>query len=180
MKLLGYDFTIMYNPGSKNTVADALSRRGPDSLFSCATLSSVSLDWDVLIKEVKADPYLSKIRTTIESRMDAPYGFTLLHDRLYYKGRFVVAKSSPFIPVLFQEYHDSPSRRFPRGFLYTLKGKKPTFFRHKLLRPIVSCLLMVPCFVIVLLFPYHLFNFLKKVFGGGAGGFIIVLVMKFI
>ena len=37
-----------------------------------------------------------------------PTGFTLNNDRLLYKGRYVLARSSPFIPVLLHEYHDSP------------------------------------------------------------------------
>ena len=108
IKLIGFDFTIVYTLGSMNTIADALSWRGSDSNMSCAALSSVSLDWDFLVKEVKANPYLSKIRAAIESGLETPFGFTLLHDCLYYKGRFVLAKSSPFIPVLLQEYRDSP------------------------------------------------------------------------
>ena len=40
--------------------------------------------------------------------MDAPFGFSLNHDRLFFKGRFVLAKSLPFIPLLLQECHDSP------------------------------------------------------------------------
>ena len=35
-------------------------------------------------------------------------GFSIDHDRLFYKGRYVLARSSPFIPVLLREYHDSP------------------------------------------------------------------------
>lgn len=108
MKLIGFDFSIVYAPGSKNAMADALSRRGPDSHLSCAALSAISLDWDILVQEVKVDPYLSKIRAAIGSGLEKTFGFHILHDRLYYKNRFVLAKSSPFIPVLLQEYHDSP------------------------------------------------------------------------
>ena len=37
-----------------------------------------------------------------------PLGFTLEEDILFFKGWYVIARSSPFIPVLLREYHDSP------------------------------------------------------------------------
>ena len=35
-------------------------------------------------------------------------GFSTDHDRLFYKERYVLARSSPFISVFLREYHDSP------------------------------------------------------------------------
>ena len=60
------------------------------------------------MQEVKADSSLSRIQTEIKAGDDAPLGFSLNHGWLFYKRWFVLAKASPFIPVLLQEYHDSP------------------------------------------------------------------------
>ena len=37
-----------------------------------------------------------------------PIGFTIHQGKLFYKGQFVLARASPFIPVLLKEYHDTP------------------------------------------------------------------------
>lgn len=39
-----------------------------------------------------------------------PVVFTIDHGRLLYKERYVLARSTPSIPVLLREYHDSPLR----------------------------------------------------------------------
>lgn len=73
----------------------------------CTIISSISIDWNYLMQEVKADSSLSHIRMEIKAGGNAPFGFSLNHGWLFYKGQFVLAKASPFIPVLLQEYHDS-------------------------------------------------------------------------
>lgn len=47
MKLMGFDFTIQYDPGKSNTVVDALRRREGDptaQLELCTALGSISID----------------------------------------------------------------------------------------------------------------------------------------
>lgn len=44
----------------------------------------------------------------VEQGDDPSFGFSIVHGKLFYKGRYVLAKSSSFILVLLQEYHDSP------------------------------------------------------------------------
>lgn len=58
--------------------------------------------------EVSKDTSLSRIKTALEQGTNCPFGFTWVHGKLFYKGRYVLAKSSPFILVLLQEYQDSP------------------------------------------------------------------------
>lgn len=107
MKLMGYDFTISYNPGSTNKVTDTLSRQ-PTPDLTCAAISSITIDWTRSDMEVSKDNYLSRIKSALEEGTDCPFGFTLLHGKIFYKDRYVLAKSSPFIPLLLREYHDSP------------------------------------------------------------------------
>ena len=63
---------------------------------------------ELLQDEVKKDAALVRIREAVSNGEQASTGFTMNHDRLPYKGRYVLARSSSFIPVLLREYHDSP------------------------------------------------------------------------
>lgn len=103
MKLMGFDFTITYNPGRTNIVADTLSRREGDltaTLELCTALSSMSIDWDIWMREVKMDSTLSKIFQAVKAGTDIPLSFTIHQDKLFYKGRFVLVKASGF-PICF-------------------------------------------------------------------------------
>ena len=121
MKLMGYDFVIEYNPDRLNTVADALSRI-PHAVFELGVLlSSNDINWGLLQEEVKRDPTLARIREAVALGEGVPAGYMLENDVLFCKGRYVLAKSSPFIPVLLREYHHSPVGRHA--------GKLKTYLR---------------------------------------------------
>ena len=62
----------------------------------------------MLQEEVKKDVSLVRIRAAVEKGEQIPTGFSISNNVLLYKGRNVLAKSSPFIVVLLREYHDSP------------------------------------------------------------------------
>lgn len=73
IKLIGFDFTIVSSLGSKYIVVNALSRRGPDSMTLCTTISSVSLDWDVLVTRLKWIPIYLKYRQTLQQEWRRPW-----------------------------------------------------------------------------------------------------------
>ena len=85
MKLMGFDFTIEYNPGNKNTVVDALSRVSQGAIELGALLSSNGIDWDLLLEEVDKDATLVRIRVAVLKGEQVSTGFTVDHDRLFFK-----------------------------------------------------------------------------------------------
>ena len=62
----------------------------------------------MLQEQGNKDTTLVRIREAVEKGEQVPTGFAITNKVLLYKGRYVLAKSSPFIPILLREYHDSP------------------------------------------------------------------------
>ena len=58
-------------------------------------------------EKVKKGTTLVWIHEAVLKGEQVPISFTIDHGRLLYKERYVLARSSPFIPVLLREYHDS-------------------------------------------------------------------------
>ena len=101
-KLLGFDFEIRYKAGRENSVVDALSRP-----FSLAAISAVTFyGWEGLEEEIQQDPKLKMILQYLLQGKDEWNGFELRKGRLYFKGRIVIPKNSPRIPLILHEFHD--------------------------------------------------------------------------
>ena len=83
---MAFDFVIIYNLGSSNKVANALSRRSHE-LAECTLYSSSSINWPVLRQEVDKDSTLARIKQAIRKGKDIPVGFSMFHDDLFYKGQ---------------------------------------------------------------------------------------------
>lgn len=96
---MAIDFTIVYNPRVSNKVVASLSCHNHDELQMKTLISTKSIDWDLLQNKVNRDATLVHIRHTTLEDGETPLGFTLYHAKLFYKGCFVLAKSSPFIRV---------------------------------------------------------------------------------
>lgn len=92
-KLLGYEFDVVYKLGAANKVANALSRREEERELQVIT----RLYWQnikEIDEEVQKDPTLAKIIADLKQDSGTHTHFTLEHERLYYKGRLVIAASS--------------------------------------------------------------------------------------
>ena len=70
LKLLGFDFNILYQPGPRNRVADALSRF-PFHIDTALTVITTTqwLDWGALNQGLVADPVLHNIKESLASRI---------------------------------------------------------------------------------------------------------------
>ena len=102
-KLLGFDFEIKYKVGKDNRAANALSRK----LYYSA-ISAVSFqDWEGLEQEVQKDDKLRQILQELIQGNQVQQGYELKGGRLYYKGRLVIPKGSPRIPLILEEFHNT-------------------------------------------------------------------------
>jgi len=102
-KLLGFDFEIKYKAGREISAADSLSRR-----FSLTAISAVTFHgWEGLEEEIQLNPKLKMILQDLLQGKDEWYGFELRKGQLYFKGRIVIPKNSPRIPLILHEFHDS-------------------------------------------------------------------------
>ncbi|KAI4297521.1 hypothetical protein L6164_037408 [Bauhinia variegata] len=63
---------------------------------------------DEIQQEIMADPHYSKIVTALRNDPDSQIGFSLVQDRLFYKGRLVISKDSKWVPIFLHEFHSSP------------------------------------------------------------------------
>lgn len=106
---MAFDFDIVYKPGASNHVADALSRKSNgDVMLGNLITTSSNIQWDLLDKEVEADPCLSRFKRDISLNSQQHVGFQLIEERLIYKNRVVIPHTSALILELMREYHDSP------------------------------------------------------------------------
>jgi len=102
-KLLGFDFEIRYKAGRENSVVDALSKR-----FSLTEIWTVTFHgWEGLEEEIQQDPKLKMILQDLLQGKDEWYDFELKKGQLYFKGRIMIPKNSPRIPLILHEFHDS-------------------------------------------------------------------------
>nr|KYP37263.1 Transposon Ty3-I Gag-Pol polyprotein [Cajanus cajan] len=107
--LLGYEFEIVYKTGAANRVADALSRQNEEKELQLISRPYWQ-DITEIDEEVKRDPILAKIIEDLKRDPDSHPQYTLEHERLYHRGRLVLAASSSWIPKFLQEFHSSPIR----------------------------------------------------------------------
>ncbi|XP_075515833.1 uncharacterized protein LOC142550640 [Primulina tabacum] len=140
VKLLGYDFDISYQPGSSNTVADALSRQFelPDSGcgISSQLLAILILSFQFLTQlkdEVASNPFYKNL---IHKNSAALRPIFHLKDGLVYRHhRICVDPDSEIIPKILFEFHNTPVARHG-GMHKTLARIVPSFFWENMKRDI--------------------------------------------
>jgi hypothetical protein len=117
-KLLGYQFEVKYKPGLDNKAADALSRCHGDVELQSMVSYPTWTGGKSLLEEVAADPLVQKLKTEVQSK--GKQGFEVKQGVLLYQGRLVISPSSPSIPLLLEEFHNTPMGGHS-GFLRTYR-----------------------------------------------------------
>ncbi|KAF2285211.1 hypothetical protein GH714_039024 [Hevea brasiliensis] len=67
---LGYDFKIIYKPGSSNAAADALSKREEELELQVISLPQW-MDWDQIEREISNDSHLQKIVHDLQANLSS-------------------------------------------------------------------------------------------------------------
>jgi hypothetical protein len=105
-KLLGFDLTVEYKPGTANTVTDALSRRDTCEEGAVLSLSAPRFDFiDRLRQAQLQDPALVAIRDEITAGTRGA-SWSLLDDMVAYATRLYVPPDSPLLQELVAAIHE--------------------------------------------------------------------------
>ena len=119
-KLLGYQFEVKYKPGPENKAADALSRCFDEGELKVMVHTPIWLGSNKLLQEVKQDAYVQEVMKKVEKDPGNHLGFEIQQGVLLYQGRLVIGRSSPSIPALLKEFHETPMGGHS-GFLRTYR-----------------------------------------------------------
>jgi hypothetical protein len=103
-KLFGYDFSVEFNPGKNNTVADALSRRDEDSVAARAMSSPAFHLFDEFRREAATLPDVTALREQIQ-RGEASPEWSLVDGLVLHSGRVFVPSSSALWPDILATAH---------------------------------------------------------------------------
>jgi len=108
-KLLGFDYSIQYKTGSTNVVADALSRPfdfGDSHLFVLSMPRFLFLE--ELCKALLTSAEFVQLFKEVQNDSNVPAHYSIHRDLLLYKGKIWLNHDNPFIPVLLEEFHNTP------------------------------------------------------------------------
>ncbi|XP_042477656.1 uncharacterized protein LOC122059014 [Macadamia integrifolia] len=121
MKLLGFQYKIIYKPGRENVVVDALSCC-TDSSFAAISAPHVDLLQQIRL-EHQSDPEAKKLVGVIQTTLEQYPKFQLARDIIYFQNRIYLAPSSNLKATVFKELHSSPVSGHSR-FLHMLASDK--------------------------------------------------------
>ncbi|KAL6286677.1 hypothetical protein ACE6H2_011067 [Prunus campanulata] len=126
LKLMGYNFTLQYRPGTQNQAADALSRR--HELLPIVAVSHPVFD---SLSQLKQDCLQDPVAATIFQNYKTnpailPKGYAIKDATLLYKGQIFVPSVHGWRTKLLEEFHSTPAGGHS-GYLRTLKRLQRSF-----------------------------------------------------
>lgn len=109
-KLVGYSYEIIYKPGKKNVVADALSRIEEEPTIPIfAAISAPSCSITSQLQQFFAHkPAGQQMMNKLQTDYNMQLKFTMKSGLLYFKDRIFVPTKSCLIPSILEEFHSSP------------------------------------------------------------------------
>lgn len=83
---MGFQYEVVYKPGTENKVVDALSRQLPSTEFNTISISPYWVDFPAIKNEVQNDLELVKLSSQLQSDSDSLPHYTLHDGFLFFKG----------------------------------------------------------------------------------------------
>lgn len=122
VRVMGYDFVILYKAGKENVVVDALSRR--EEQGELLALSTPFPRWLTTIQEeVAANSKLQKMAQNIQQgQAMGPWGYK--EGVIFFKNKIFLLKDSPSIPMIMNQFHSSTHE----GYHKTIHRVKSVFY----------------------------------------------------
>jgi len=87
VKLLGYDYEILYHLGCENSAVDALSRRSDSPVLHHLHMPTVTV-WDEIQKDYMRNSYVQSLTRLAKDQQAEPYAWR--NGLLFFKGRVVI------------------------------------------------------------------------------------------
>ena len=104
VKLLGYDYEILYHSGCENSAADALSRKSGSLVLHHLHMPTVTV-WDEIQKAYVRNSYVQSLTRLAKDQQPAPYAWH--NGLLFFKGRVVIPSQAALQAQLLHEMHDT-------------------------------------------------------------------------
>ncbi|CAA7044113.1 unnamed protein product [Microthlaspi erraticum] len=139
-KLLDYDFDIIFKPGVENKAEDGLSRIVTQSttsvnaqLFSVTVLANLQIQ--DIFRKIEEDATIQAQLQRVKDGLEDREGFTVVDEKLRFRQRLVIPKTSKYIPLILNEFHTSVVGGHS-GVLKTLKRVQGIFYWKQMLKDI--------------------------------------------
>jgi len=140
IKLLNYDFDILYKPGIDNKAADGLSRMvQPMGSFYAVWLMAFTvptvLQLQDIYDEIDNSSTMQDLIKSCQADKTGKPSYTVRDGRLWWKNRLVLPKDSKFLPLILEEYHSGLLGGHSR-FLKTMKRIQQSFYWEGLVKTV--------------------------------------------
>lgn len=127
VKMLGFDFDIVYRLGCENKAADALPKKPLENGELKAITFTAPADAEEIQDEVMRDEKLRGIIQDLTKETAAHTGYELRRGNLLYRGHTVLSRNSRLVHLFITEFHSTPFDRHS-GFFRTYKKVSTIFY----------------------------------------------------